>query len=340
MPGSATPRNSRATGPAGEQDPDGDEREGHARQRPPGRLRREVEVDLDLARQRRPQLADPAVEGSRRRSTRPRGPAAGCGDGWLLARRHLGGDLDRLAVALVALGGGVAFRGDALGLAGLLEQCSGARPARSPRRPAGRARSRARRGRAPAGRAPSRPGRRAAGRCSTACSATLSRPGFRSPRVLRSWSALSSFLRARLVPAVGAADRGLETVAQGALVARQVAELEVVDRRGRAEEALGRDAGQLGHHLVGEGRIGDRLALVLEQDRALRAGERLLERADLPAVLVVLLELDGDDRAGLRRRVPRAERLELAGRARRRAWSGPARAPAGRSSCRPRSGRG
>ena len=36
--------------------------------------------------------------------------------------------------------------------------------------------------------------------CSTACSATLSRPGLRSPRVFRSWSALSSFLRARLVP--------------------------------------------------------------------------------------------------------------------------------------------
>ena len=34
----------------------------------------------------------------------------------------------------------------------------------------------------------------------TASSATLSRPGFRSPRVLRSWSARSSFLRARLVP--------------------------------------------------------------------------------------------------------------------------------------------
>ena len=122
--------------------------------------------------------------------------------------------------------------------------------------------------------------------------------------------------------AVGAADRGLEPVAQRALVARQVAQLEMADRGGRAEEALGRDAGQLGHDLVGEGRVGDRLAVVVEADRALRAGERLLERADLLAVLLVLLELDGDDRARLRRRAPRPERLELGGRARRPSGQG------------------
>ena len=117
--------------------------------------------------------------------------------------------------------------------------------------------------------------------------------------------------------AVGAADRGLEAIAQRAVVARQVAQLEMVDRRCRAEEALGRDAGQLGHDLVGEGRVGDRLAVVVEPDGALRAGERLLERADLLAVVLVLLELEGDDRAGLRRRAPRPQRLELGGRARR-----------------------
>ena len=60
------------------------------------------------------------------------------------------------------------------------------------------------------------------------------------------------------------------------------------------------------------------LAVVVELDRALRAGERLLEGAGLPAVLLVLLELDGDHRPGLRRRVPRPERLEVGGGARRR----------------------
>ena len=78
---------------------------------------------------------------------------------------------------------------------------------------------------------------------------------------------------------VGAADRCLETVAQRALVAGQVAQLEVVDRGGRAEEALGREAGELGHDLVGEGRVGDRLAVPGELDRAARAGEGLLEGA-------------------------------------------------------------
>ena len=54
----------------------------------------------------------------------------------------------------------------------------------------------------------------------------------------------------------------------------------------------------------------------------LLAGERLLERADLLAVLVVLLELDGDDRAGLRRRAPRPEGFELGGGARHPAGEG------------------
>src|SRR4029079_11791094 len=63
------------------------------------------------------------------------------------------------------------------------------------------------------------------------------------------------------------------------------------------------------------------LALVLELDRPLRPGERLLEGADLLAVLLVLLELDRDDRASLGRRAPRA--VWTAG-----PWAG---APQGRS---------
>ena len=42
--------------------------------------------------------------------------------------------------------------------------------------------------------------------------------------------------------AVAAADRRLEPVAQGALVVSEVGQLVVADRRGRAEEGLGRDA--------------------------------------------------------------------------------------------------
>ena len=57
---------------------------------------------------------------------------------------------------------------------------------------------------------------------------------------------------------VGAADRGLEPVAEGRLVAVEVGQLVVADRRRRAEERLGRDAGQLGEGLVGERRIRDR----------------------------------------------------------------------------------
>ena len=70
--------------------------------------------------------------------------------------------------------------------------------------------------------------------------------------------------------AVGAADARLEPVAQGRLVAREVAQL-VVAHRGRGpEERFGGDARQLGHDLVGECRVRDgRLAVVAEIDRRL-----------------------------------------------------------------------
>src|SRR4029079_15824995 len=89
---------------------------------------------------------------------------------------------------------------------------------------------------------------------------------------------------------------------------------------GRPEEAFGRDAGQLGQHLVGEGRVRDRLPVVVEPDRALATGEGLLDGADLAAVLIVLLELDRDDRSGRGRRIPWAKRFDL---------GGPARVPGG-----------
>ena len=312
------PRNSRTTGPPASRIPIDDQHDRDARQGPPGRLRRRRRTWTSISparaafssRIRRVEGAQSLDAGHERR-----------GSGWatdgVLARTcDLGGDVDRLA-------------------------CS-ARSARS-----AASRSAARRS---AWRAFSSMLRRSARTASASVrrsraldSASRSRSSWASAvlalveRRLRLLDGLLGDLEPAGVPvaaraqvverlvqllagaagaAVGAADRRLEAIPQRALVARQVAQLEVVDRRGRAEEALGRDPGQLGHHLVGEGRVGDRLALVLEADRPLRAGERLLERADLLAVLVVLLELDGDDRAGLRRRVPRPERLELAGRAR------------------------
>ncbi len=139
--------------------------------------------------------------------------------------------------------------------------------------------------------------------------------------------------------AIGAADRGLQAIAQRPFVARQVADLEVVDRGGRPEEALGGDTGQLGQHLVGERRVGDRLAVVVEADRPLAAGERLLDGAGLAPVLVVLLE-----RRSTRPTERPPARPTVAGpRARRPcswlAGSGPARGLAGPCSCRPRSAR-
>ena len=113
------------TGAAGDQQPDDDERDRPARQRPPGRLRRDLELDLDLVRQGGRQLADPPVE-RRAAARRPaRRTGSGFGDGWVVAS---GGDLlvdlDGLAVALVALLGGVALGHEPLGLAGLLEQAA------------------------------------------------------------------------------------------------------------------------------------------------------------------------------------------------------------------------
>ena len=54
--------------------------------------------------------------------------------------------------------------------------------------------------------------------------------------------------------AVRAADRRLEPVAEGRLVALQAGQLVVAHGRRRAEEALRRHAGQLGEQLVGAGR--------------------------------------------------------------------------------------
>ena len=107
--------------PNREQQADRDEAEGDPRQRPPRRLRRDLEGDLDLAGERRLQLADPRVElaqpaddlvEDRERVRR-----------WVrgVELRELVGDLDGRPVALEPLLGGDALGREALGLAGLLE---------------------------------------------------------------------------------------------------------------------------------------------------------------------------------------------------------------------------
>lgn len=108
-------------------------------------------------------------------------------------------------------------------------------------------------------------------------------------------------------PAIGAADRRLQPIAQGALVTGQAGHLHVPNGAGRAEEPFGGDAGQLGQDLVGQGRVRDRLAVVLEIHRPLGSGERLLQRPGADAGLFILVELDGHDRLGALGRIPRAE---------------------------------
>ena len=141
--------------------------------------------------------------------------------------------------------------------------------------------------------------------------------------------------------AVRAADRGLEPVAQGALVALEARELVVADGGRRAEEALRRDARDRGELLVGARRVGDRVAAQVEADGALRAAERLGQApvAGDP-VLVLVAERHRDRRAGVGVAVPgqRARRG-------RRPSSSPcasarSRSPAGSWTCRPRWGRG
>ena len=118
-------------------------------------------------------------------------------------------------------------------------------------------------------------------------------------------------------PAVGPADRRLEPVAQGALVAGQVPQLDVVDGGRRAEELLAWNAGQVGQDLVGAGGIRHGLAVEHDLHGALGAAEVLLHAPRADPVEVLLDELDGDPGAAVLAGPPAAERLDL-GAARRR----------------------
>ena len=103
---------------------------------------------------------------ARRRSTPARRTGSGLADGWVRRQLvELGGHLDRLAVALVALLGRVAIGDEALRLARLLEHAPALGEDLSRSRPAGRGRRRAGRGPPPAARGPPRPARPMSGPC-------------------------------------------------------------------------------------------------------------------------------------------------------------------------------
>ena len=185
-------------------------------------------------------VSDGAQPLDRRRA----GPgAAWATGGCARARRSRRARSTAVAVALEPLLGRVALRGQALGLARLLEH----RAALGERRLGlGAALAGDRQRVAVPLEAPERVLARleaARRRRSTASSATLRRPGFLTPRVWRSWRARSSLLPGAARAAVGAADRRLEAVAEGALVALEAGQLVVADRRRGPEEALGRHAG-------------------------------------------------------------------------------------------------
>ena len=324
--------------------PDDDERRATARERPPRRLRRDLEADLDLARRAPPSARGSACPASAAARRPAGGPAAGSATGgvaWSSASSSR--TFDRGAVALEPLLGGVALRDQPLGLAGLLEHRAPLdegrrrprRGARARRDSVSRSRSSWARAISPCSELAARVGRRAS-------SATLSRPGFLAPSRLQLVDRPLELLPGAGRAAVGAADRRLEAVAERGLVAVEVGQLVVADRRGRAEERLGRDAGQLGEGLVGERRIGDR------PRRRARAWTVPLGPRNAFSTRA---------RRGRRRRRPRTSNsIAMTGRAsapashgtspsrspaaRSPCASGRARARAGSSSCRPRWGRG
>ena len=300
-----------------DRDADDDEDEGPARERAPAHLGRDLEVDLDLAFEHRPgacailridgaQAVDGGAEHRQRRRRRMR--ALQLGD--------LVADRDGRAVAVVLLLGGVALGGQALGLARLLEH----------RPPLGE-------GGLGLGAVLAGHGERVAVVLETlerVLAGLEPRGGF-GDGVLRHLEPTRVLDAAGLQvverplelalgaarPSVGAADRGLEPVAQRALVTLEPGQLVVPDRRGGAEEALGRHARDRGQLLVGSGGIGDRVAAELEAHLPLGAAERLRQPPlALLALLVLVRERQGDRGAGVGVAVPGDQPVEIGGRAR------------------------
>src|SRR4051812_5152358 len=116
--------------------------------------------------------------------------------------------------------------------------------------------------------------------------------------------------------AVGAADRRLEPIAEGSVLTREVVHLVVPHRRRRSVERLGRNPGQRRELFVRERGIRRLRAIEVEPDIALRPAKRLLEMTLVDPLLVLLLEVDRNDRPRIVGRVPRPERFEVRGAAR------------------------
>ena len=196
----------------------------------------------------------------------------------LRQRVELGGDLDRFPETVVPLLGGDPFRGEPLGLAGLLEHAPAFGQALV---------------RIGASLAGARQGVAVLLQLGEGQLALLDRHRRRGhgllgdlemARVLVALGrqavqgALELLLR-QARAAVGAADARLEPVAQGRLVAREVAQL-VVAHGGRGpEERFGGDAGQLGHDLVGERRVRDGRLRRRSGGRPCRVARRTSSRA-------------------------------------------------------------
>ena len=291
--------------------------------------------------------ASPSGRGSRRRACAGARPLArGRGAGWATggcgrAPSISSRTIDGLPVALVALLGGVALGGDPLGLAGLLEQA---------RRSASAVSASARRSRATGERvavalelreSASSPWSSCALTRSTASSATLSRPGFFSPLVLRSWSALSSFLRARLVPR------------SAPLIDAWSRSRSAPSSRGRSlsswwwTDAVERKKPSVGMPVSSASTWSASVGSVIDSPSSSRRTVPFAPAnvfSSVPVVravlLVLVLEVDRDRSSGR----PVARPTAGAPRARPRCsspcGSAPARWRAGWSSCRPRSGRG
>ncbi len=298
-----------------EADPEEDDDERRQGDRAPGRRRRvDLVVDLDLARQHRPELDGLRLERAQ--------PLDGLADHRQRVRGRMGvaepGQLgrggDRLGVARLAVDRRCMLRRQQLGAARLLEQRPAGLEVRAGRRAGvGRGPERGAIGDQPRERRlPGRQGRLGSGD-GLLGDAEPARIPF-APRVELGQDATQLLDGLGRAP-VGRADRDRETLAEGGLVAIEVLQLAMADEGRRAEERRCRDAGEVGQPGIDVGGIGGRDPVDGQGGRP--AGtERLLDRAGPirpsggPGVDA---EVQGDRRSGGFVGIPRPQAVEPAG---------------------------